>query len=372
MGNWKKDIKSRSWIATIQIANMEKAGLTKEIYEKPEVLADFFINKWTESGKGRSAGIAVCVSEKGLYHAHMALYGNLTTLRNVSKILYNAHVEPQLAGKKALAGYLKKEPPYDEKGEQVLFCKNIEAVQDAQGGRSDLEEIQNLLEQGLTPDEILETNFSYYRYEKMIKSAFIKKRTKETPLVKNHYAEWHVGASGTGKSYYYYQLCQKHTPEKIYFASDFENGGFDFYIEQGAPPILFLDEFKGNMRFEQLLLILDKYSRSQTHCRYTNTYNLWTTCIITSIYPPEEAYSFMVEDNRKNRDKIEQLIRRLDVIVYHYKEDGEYKTFSLPASEYINYDDLRQRAFKNNQEFVPVQDCENIPFDDEQEKSDKS
>ncbi|MEL7606056.1 MAG: hypothetical protein AAGU39_08380 [Sedimentibacter saalensis] len=362
MGKFSKNTKGRAWIGTVQIANMEKAGLSKEEYENPELLAEFLSYSWSASGKGRVAGIAICVSAKGLYHAHVSLYGNLTTLGNVAKIMYDSHIEPQLGGKKELKGYLLKEPPYDENGEQVLYTKGMENIQDNKGKRTDIEEIADLLQQGFTPTEIMEENFAYRKYEKMIKSAYIDKRIKETPLIKDTHNEWHVGNSGSGKTYFYYQLCEKYTQEKIYMATDFENGGFDFYIEQGAPPILFLDEFKGNMRYSQLLTILDKYSRTQTHCRYTNTYNLWTTCIITSIFPPDEVYSSMVEDEKKHRDKIDQLLRRLDLIVYHYKQNGEYKTFSIPASEYINYDDLKRCALEADNRFIEIDDMEDNPF----------
>lgn len=247
-------------------------------------------------------------------------------------------------------------------GVKAPFFWNTETVQDNKGKRSDIEDIVDLLEQGFTPTEVMAENFAYRKYEKMIKAAYIDKRIKETPLIKETHNEWHVGDSGSGKTYFYYQLCEKYTPEKVYMATDFENGGFDFYIEQGAPPILFLDEFKGNMRFSQLLTILDKYSRTQTHCRYTNTYNLWTTCIITSIFPPDEVYSSMVDDEKKDRDKIDQLLRRLDTIVYHYKQNGEYKTFSVPSCEYINYDDLKQRALGVQLGFIEVDNMEYNPF----------
>ena len=40
--------RSRSWMVTIQVANMENAGLTKEEYENAELLANFmkFIHIW--------------------------------------------------------------------------------------------------------------------------------------------------------------------------------------------------------------------------------------------------------------------------------------------------------------------------------------
>ena len=86
-------------MGTIHIANMVKAGLTKEQYENPEYLADFFISLWENSGKGRKAGIVVCVSLDNCYHCHIACYGNTTTLKKVSDILFQSHIEPQLGGK---------------------------------------------------------------------------------------------------------------------------------------------------------------------------------------------------------------------------------------------------------------------------------
>lgn len=172
---------------------------------------------------------------------------------------------------------------------------------------------------------------------------------------------WIVGDSGTGKSHFYTELAKEVGIENIYFATDFENGGLDYYIENGAPEILFLDEFKGNMKFSQLLVLLDKYSRAQLHCRYSNCFCLWTTVVITSVFPPDEVYTYMVDDAKKKRDRVEQLLRRLDEIWYKYKENGVYKTYKIPAEEYIDYDDLKSRASKDG--FVPVDEYENIPFD---------
>lgn len=353
---------------TFHIANMERTGLTEEEYMQPEILTRFLVQTWADSGKDRTAGAVVCISKNHVYHAHAALYGNLTTLGNVSKIMFHAHVEPQLGGKKELKSYLLKEPPYDESGEIVLYSYGMENVQERQGKRTDMDEIEALIHQGMTPADIMELRFSYRRYEKMIKSAYIENRIKQTSLIKEMHNEYHVGDSGSGKTYVYYQLCEKYKPENIYLATDFENGGFDYYIEQGAPPILFLDEFKGNIKYGQLLVILDKYSRSQTHSRYANTYNLWTTCIITSVYPPEEVYTRMVSNGRQSIDKIDQLLRRLDIIVYHYLENGEYKTFSIPAREYQGYQDLKRRARADERGFEACENSTDIPFENERDR----
>ncbi len=71
----------------------------------------------------------------------------------------------------------------------------------------------------------------------------------------------------------------------------------------------------------------------------------------------------MVEDSKRNRDKIDQLLRRLDLIVYHYKDNDEYKTFSIPASEYTNYENLKQRALSDGNGFMQIHDNAAIPFE---------
>lgn len=352
MGNYDIYTPNRSWVITVQIANMEKAGLTEEEFKDPELLASFLMETWQTSGKNRVCGVAVCVSATGLYHAHLACYGNTTTLHKVAKIFWGSHVEPQEGGKKELQAYLLKQGKYAEKEEQVLCTLGIENIKNAQGQRSDLEEIESMLNDGCTPSEIFEASFRYRKYEKMIRKEYLYRKKKTVPRVKKTQNEWHVGDSGTGKSYTYEIMCEKFSEENIYLCTDSENGGLDFYLDEGAPSILFIDEFKGNIKYEQLLTILDKFSHAQIHCRFVNTYALWTQCIITSIYPPEEIYESMVSSDKRSRDKMQQLLRRLDLIVYHYVENEEYKTYSIPASEYIDYDNLKQRALGDKDEFV--------------------
>lgn len=335
--------KSRAWIATVQIANFENMELTEEQYKNPEFLADYLIKLWEESGKGRQAAAAICTSAGGLYHAHMAMYGNTTTLKKVADILHQSHVEPQLGGKKELASYLLKEPPYEEKGETVHFVKNLSVVQNTTGKRSDLEDIEEMLESGMTPSEIFAESFRYRKYEKMIKAAYLQKRIDDTPLIKEMCNVWHFGRAGSGKTYTYIKLCEEY-PDAVYLCNDYSNsgssgGGFDNYVENPAK-ILVLDEFRGNMPYNTLLSILDVYSRNQVHCRYQNIYALWESVHICSIYAPDEAYRFMVQDSERGTDSIRQLLRRLNTVVYHYIKDGEYKTFEMPASEYRSKDHM--------------------------------
>lgn len=246
---------------------------------------------------------------------------------------------------------LKKEGKYAEKGETVLYSRGLENIQDNQGKRNDLEEIETLLNDGLTPEQIFEESFRYRKYEKMIKSDYLARRIKETPLVKDMWNEYHWGHSGSGKTYTYIKMCEKYTPDEVYLCNDYANsgssgGGFDFYTTNSAK-IVVLDEFRGNIPYSQFLSLLDVYSRNQQHCRFQNTYNLWSSVIICSIYPPEQVYTFMVDETQKNVDSIQQLLRRLNVIVYHYvNKQGKYIAFSMPACDYVSCNDMIRRAKK--------------------------
>lgn len=267
--------------------------------------------------------------------------------KKVSDILFQSHVEPVM-GKAQLSQYLTKEGKYAEKGERVLYTKNLEMIEENQGNRSDLNIIEEMLNNGSTPEEIFEFSFRYRKYEKMIKSDYLARRIKATPLIKKMWNEYHWGKTGTGKTYTYIKEMEKH-PDGVYLCSDYANsgasgGGFDFYGNNPAKVIV-LDEFRGNIPYAQLLSLLDVYSRNQQHCRYQNTFNLWTSVIICSIYPPEKVYSFMVDDTEKSVDSIQQLLRRLNVIVYHYiNKEGKYREYAMPACDYTNAGDMVQKA----------------------------
>ena len=93
--------------------------------------------------------------------------------------------------------------------------------------------------------------------------------------------------------------------------------------------------------------------------------------IICSIYPPEEIYEMMVNDTNKNTDSFQQLMRRLNTIVYHYRNSkGEYKTYTLSADRYKSAEDMIKQAEQEERnsggsidEFEPVTD-NGLPFND--------
>jgi hypothetical protein len=324
----------------------------------PEEMVYRAIDMWCDEKPQRTCAVNYEIGDSGTPHMHMVLEDpSKTRFSAVQKLFPSIHIEPTRGNKKQAEDYILKKGCFEEKEHTVIvpavFHGEIAA---AQGKRNDLFIIEDLLAQGRTPSQIMNISITYRKHETLIRKAFFAKRCQETPTVRELTVFWHVGESGSGKSYTYKTLVEERGEDKVYLLTDYENGGFDMYEGQ---PILFMDEFKGNIRFQQLLNYLDVY-KTQVHCRFANVTALWTEVHITSIFPPEEVYRFMVDEGLRSRDKIQQLMRRLTYIIYHYVDGKEYKCFWQDAPAYTDYETLKHAALQDCDGFRPV-DCE-TPF----------
>jgi len=225
-----------------------------------------------------------------------------------------------------------------------------------------LEQIQEMIDEGMRPEDIMSQHIAFRQFETLIKKAFFQKRFNETPIQRCLKFYYHVGESNTGKSYTYVQLCEKY-PDDVFLGSDYSNRCTALFDEYLGQKIVILDEAKPNsIPYGMLLTLTDGY-RTQIHCRYSNCYALYSEIHITSVFPPEELYYGMVDSGNQNTDSYKQLLRRITAVVYHYKKGGQYFTYQIPGSEYKSYDDLKERALSDGSGFQPVD--EPTPFDDE-------
>lgn len=344
---------SRSWFCVLN----NPQNLFGDI--DPREMVDKAIELWILDKPHRTCAINYEIGDSGTPHMHMVLEDPAKArFSAIQKIFTGIHIEKTKGSKEQAEDYINKRGKFTEKNHTVIVPAVYHGeIKANKGSRNDLEIIEQLIEQGKTPNEIMDMSFAYSKYEKMIKGAFWRKKRKELALNREVSVVWHVGEAGSGKSYTYVELCEQFGKENIYLLTDYEIGGFDNYC---AEPILFMDEFKGNIKFQCLLNYLDHYP-IQIHCRYANCYAIWNTVHITSVFPPEEAYNFMVDESNRNKDKINQLMRRIHSIVYHYKEDNQYKQYELPASEYSNYQNLKQRVSGDGFSAIQMKDC---PFQD--------
>lgn len=308
------------------------------------------------------------VGENGTPHTHIYLVTKSPIrFSTLKKRFEDAHIEVARGTHAENRAYVAKSgEKWAEKAATSVpgtFEEWGELPEDRQPGeRSDLTIIGELIAAGLTPNQIMNMNFAWRRYEKMIRSGYFAKRRDETPTVREVKVHYLVGESGSGKSYTYTTLCEEQGEEAVFFLTDYDGGGFDNY---NGEPILFMDEYKGQFRFGHFLVLTDKY-KSQVHARYQNAVSLWSEIYITSVFPPEELYKKMVEEDKQGRDKQQQLLRRITDITYCYKsEAGAYKKHTIPMSEYEGYDKLKAQALKLPAGFSPIDESEvdELPFD---------
>lgn len=330
----------RSWFCVLhRPEEVFGEGLT------PEEVVHQAVNRWRTEHPNGACGVNYEISDSGSPHLHMVLEEPAKARFSNIKKLYGEtiHIEPTKGNKKQAMAYLNKEPPFGEKAHTIvvppLYFGTIQA--DRSHPRSQiLEEIETHIQAGLTPRQIMALSLRYRKEETLIRKAYFAKREAETPPKWEVAVYWHVGASGTGKSYTYVQLCEERGEEMVYMMSDFQNGGLDLY---NGEPILFMDELRGMMPYGTLLGMLEGLKK-QIHCRYANAVGLWTEVHITSVYPPEGCYELMVPYEQRGRDTLEQLMRRITEVVYHYVEDGAFRTYRMPGNQYQNYTDLRGRV----------------------------
>lgn len=325
-----------SWFATLN--NPADHGYPGSPQEVCEQLRD----EWIQDSTTRTGAWAYCISAEGLHHVHMVLEDAVAMRFSMVKKTYaiGAHLEPTKGSKKKAEDYIYKRHPYDEKGEIVKCVVTAGRIRGAQGKRSDLERIEELIQDGKTPSEILDENFAYYRYEKEIRKAYFRRCLVNTPSVREVKVHLIVGESGTGKSYIYTQLCDKHGDDNVCIVTDYAIGGLDHYAGQ---PILFMDEYKGQFPFSTFLTLTDKY-KAQIHARYSNIWTLWNEVYITSVYPPERLYQLMVPLGNWDYDSRQQMYRRITDITYTYKAGTKYKRYTVPMSDYTTYQALEAEA----------------------------
>ena len=206
------------------------------------------------------------------------------------------------------------------------MCKIPKKVEDT---------IVGMIHNGHSLEKIILSNPKYILFQNDIEWIFVKMRLNEMRnKVKQPHNEYHICNTDISEKLYT-EYCNKYGKNSIYLYSDYKNKGFDNYILKGAPSIVFMENFLGSINCKDLLIMLDNYI-NPIDCGYKDIYTLWDTCIIASPLPPEIS-SF-------DSDMTAALLRRLDTITYHYKEDGTDKSFSIPAKDYTCLGYLKRLA----------------------------
>ena len=293
----------------------------------PEQICNDVLNKWISDGDDHSGWVGYCISALGLEHLH-CVFESKKTFRPLSvlkRLFPKIHIEPTKGNKKDVEDYVNKRGKFEEKGEKVLASAQVGEIIGKQGARTDLislDEVKEMIfEQNKRPSEIFFEHPQALKQQKAVEWLFWYKRKTETPLQRELHVTWLCGQTGTGKSHIQLELYDKYGEDNFYLVNDYINP-FDNY--QGEDCIL-IDEFRGQFRLADMLMYLQGY-RQQLRARYSNKYSLWTKVYITSPVTPYELYRKADETTGSN-DKLQQLYRRIDDILYCFKLTDDKNTY---------------------------------------------
>lgn len=316
------------------------------------------------------------IAETGTPHIHLyILLAKKKRWSAVCNALPHCHIEQEVRGTpQQVVNYIRKEGHIDKQHTQVKDSYEqwgeLPTVLPTAKKNEILLQIETLIAEDLRPEEIMSRSILFRQYESIIRKSFFSRRYENTPPKRDIKVYWHVGASGSGKSYTYVLLCEQYGANEVFFTSDFTNRCSALMDGYQAEKILFIDEVKqGCMPYEMILQMLHGY-RTQLHARFANVYALYDEVHITSIYTPDEIYGSMVERQNQEVDSLYQLMRRITKIIYHYKDKKGYHAYEILSDEFTTYKDLQKKAQPekdNGDGFKPLN--EPSPFD-EPEKPD--
>lgn len=181
-----------------------------------------------------------------------------------------------------------------------------------QGKRNDLDDLYDMIKQGMDNYEILETNPQYLLSIDKIDKCRQTIRNKENKCKRREISCVYIyGATGTGKTRY---VMDKYGDDKVYRVTDYKHP-FDEY--EGEDVIIF-DEFRSDIPLKRMLQYMDIYSL-RLPCRYANKQAEYTKIYIISNVGLRDQYT---DIQRYEIESWYAFLRRINE-VHVYTASGE-------------------------------------------------
>lgn len=258
----------------------------------------FGLEHCPSTGRPHHQGFMVFFNPRASGTKNLDSIGNMFKLNNDC---VHTHIYPLFGSLKANEKYCSKESELEKFGEPPT-----------QGARKDLNELRDRIIQGTSVDDIaVENPIMYHQYgrtmHKLEAIALRKKFRTEMTL-----GIWFFGPTGVGKSHEAFKDFHPDT----HYVKNLNEDWWDGYKGQG---IVILNEFRGQMKFAELLDLLDKYPKTVKIRNQEPVPFLAKYVLITSCKHPSEIYVNCGEH-------IDQLYRRC-TIMHKKTRDSEFEIF---------------------------------------------
>ena len=329
-----KDTQSNKYLLTIN--NPKEKGLTHEEIKK--VVVNNF----------KTLEYFALADEMGkTYHTHVFVYFNSRVrFSTVKKNFPEAHIDVVKGMVSDCINYIRKTGKWkdSEKAETSIpdtFEEYGKRPPDSKGKLSDMTELYQMVNDGMTNTEILAINQDYIlQIDKIDKLRTMLLTEKYKGIIRKNLRVIYIsGATGTGKTS---GVLAEHGAENVYRVTDYLHP-FDSYNCQS---VICFDEFRSSLYLKDMLNYCDIYPL-ELPARFSNKYACYDTVYIISNWELERQYSELQKDDAASWNAFLRRISEVRV----YKDMGKI----------ITYDSVNE-YFNREEEFVCVSDMEEVPF----------
>jgi hypoxanthine phosphoribosyltransferase len=231
-----------------------------------------------------------------------------------------------------------------------------------QGGRTDITNVMQMLEEGKRPKDVREEFPSvYFKFEDKVHKIFLE-YARERPDVKTEMKNFIlIGRPGTGKTS---EVYRRHNKNDIYVLNrTSQTAWFDGYTDQ---KVLLIDDFtKGMFSLREILQFLDEYP---IEFQKKNGFIMkqWDCVYITSNYNPKDWFDEDIMNvNHEQHDAFMRRITHIEIMDTVYNKDKMKPTVASGAKEYNDLIDAwkdRDNAFEEEKRGMSKSVCTTKTF----------
>lgn len=245
-----------------------------------------------------------CPKSDRMHYQSFVYFYDKKSFKQVAKYFGNSHTEQmhEMATYQDNRSYIVG--PYNKDNKSKPFNPDFEefGTMPSQGARTDLDELKNEIMAGKSVDEIcIDRPMMYHQYGRTLEriEAIRLRKLFRTEMTKGF---WYWGKSGVGKSH---KVFEDFNPDTHYV----KNLNEDWWDGYKGQPIVILNEFRGQIRFSDLLKYCDKYPETVKWRGRECVPFLAKEIRIACVMRPEECYRNTVED-----EPWEQFYRRFNIV----------------------------------------------------------
>ncbi len=208
-----------------------------------------------------------------------------------------------------------------------------------QGHRSDIEDLYDMIKNGMTNFEIMENAPQYLlNIDKVEKVRQIVKEENYKTVFRQLNVNYIYGSTGVGKTR---GIMEMYGYQNIFRITDYDHP-FDNYKGQD---IIIFEEFRSSLKIQDMLNYLDGYPL-ELPCRYANKIACYTKVYIITNIPLSDQYGGIQQDCKETW---QAFLRRVNRVICMQEKQSDMFT----VKDY----------FSKDTDFVPVRYIqEQIPF----------